>query len=369
MRTIASIVTILAFALNGFAQTWKPSYDYDKNIYGFEDVYGNKKEMKYKSAILLDEDNPQYTIVTVAKNENEELYGIVENNSLKVVVPITHKYISVTDKVVHLEDEREYGSSHEFYTTDLKRIYPDSIIGDGFDVDTKNGFITLKDKEEKRGVIDKTGKIIIPFSADNARIYILDGGYFAIECDEKSFSDYNTYIADSLAKIVIPKKHNAYYDRYRNGYFCFFINHDDNSKDYSIIDITGKTILSMPKDQALTLNSVNEPELSNCQLFASIKKDGKDYLYGCYSKTGELVVPFYNDIHLLTCGLFTVGSGKDWDTRKKGVYDTETKKIIIPITYWSIDFVKSENKIKAYPTKSDYKTFDLFDLKGNKLKK
>ncbi len=367
LSTLTLVLTILISTLNSLAQTYKPSNDYDTGLSGFEDVYGNKKDMKYKSATLVDEENPQYTIVSYAKSKDEEpLFGIVDNNTLKVVIPIIHKDISITGKIIHIKDEKESEDIHEFYRTDLKKIIPQPIKGNAFDVDTQNNFITFIDKDEKRGVIDITGITVIPFTKDNAHIIILDGGYFAVETDEKSLSDYNTCIMDTQAKIIIPKKHNVYYERFRNGYFLFYANQVDNSKIYSIIDLNGKDVLTAPKGQSLTLSS--EPEVSDCRLFGTSKSVGDDYQYSFYSKTGELLVPFYNDVTLFTCSLFRVGQGKDLGTRKNGVYSTETKKIIIPLNYWSIDFVKGENKIKAYPIKSDYNNFELFDLKGNKLK-
>ena len=68
-KNIAATLTILVLTLNGISQTWKPTMIPDTSgLTGFEDVYGHKKDMIYKSATLVDEENPQYTIVSYSKN-------------------------------------------------------------------------------------------------------------------------------------------------------------------------------------------------------------------------------------------------------------------------------------------------------------
>lgn len=364
MKKTSLVIVALFIASIIQAQIWKPFEDYERNVWGFEDASGNRQDMKYKEAVLVDETNPLYTIVGYAKKGNDKvLHGVVDNNTLELVIPISDQRISVLGNVLHVEYAKDSYSYHEFYTSNMKKIIPQPITGDGFDVSTSNNFITYKDKDGKRGVVDYTGKVVIPFTEENTRIFILDGGYFSISSDDEGWN-HNTRVMDATANIIIPKKPNLWYSDFNNGYFIVdHLNSNGDAEYSSICDLAGKDILVGANKERLVFDDY---DWSTCpeQLFQVYKSDFEAY----YSKKGKLVVPFYNSVSHLTCTLFEVGEGNDWYSRIYGVYSIEEKRNIVPLKYYSITFIKEENKIKAFPIKDNYTTFDLYDLNGNKLK-
>lgn len=177
------------------------------------------------------------------------------------------------------------------------------------------GMIPVK-KGDKWGLVDKTGSLVVPLEYDEL-------GYFNEGLTYAKKGDKWGYI-NKTGSIVIPLEYNV---------ACPFsegialVNKDNK---YFYIDKTGKIALSL--DIYGFQGYLNEGMLvvSNYEY---------EHPYGCINKNGEVVVPFaYDLIYGFHEGFSVVGIGRSPDT-KRGVID-KTGKVIVPLGKynWIEDF-------------------------------
>ena len=176
----------------------------------------------------------------------------------------------------------------------------------------KNGIFDTNLDNDKYGIIDKTGKVLVDFKYD----YIFD--------DEKKENMYKVKIADKTGYIdtngnaIVPVKFK------RIGAFT-----DDlapatiNNLDWGYVNKKGETVIPFEYNKALPFKNG----------YAVVFKNGK---CGVIDKTGKIVVDIkYEHINgELTAGMFAVKSNG-----KYGFVDINGK-VVIPFKYWSINAYK-----------------------------
>lgn len=352
-RTLLVIASLTCMMSN--AQKWKPIYDYDKSRAGFEDADGNRQDMKYESVTLVDEANPLYSVV-VYKKEGEEnsVYGIVDNNTLKMIMPLKYKDITVDKKIIVVTYETVYEENNidvkEIYNSSLKKIYSKPITS--YFVNAKNNYAAFKNEEDKSGVIDSDGKIIIPFKYSGG-VEIFDDNLFEVS---NNFIGPTTIINNN-SKTIIPEK-SYDYRSYANGFFI--VQMLDLKNKSALVDITGKEIFKASEDETFFWGS-NSIE-TTCGYVHSYK----DNMQKIYDLKGKLILPAdYDHVSVINCNLINLRQG-DFTSGKEGMYNVELQKLIIPFEYKYISYDEEKKQIRA--TNMDGKTYVYFDLNGKKIK-
>ena len=362
MKTILNTTFAIILMLTiSHAQTWKPVYDYDKGLYGFEDEEGNRKDVKYKTAIIIDENNSLYSIVESQPKGDDFSgdFGIIDNKTLKFIYPLKYKNITIDGNILSVETKiDEYSFSSELFNKDLKSIYPTKI--DNAIITIKNNLISFRNSDGKFGVLNETGKTIIPFEYED--LVMFDDNLFSVS--KAGWAKHT--IIDDKNKVIIPER-DIRYVNYEKG---FFIAEGSMSgkESYFVIDKTGKELFKIAKQNEAWITFNFDNKTSGCTYFDyEIKNDKGQRVRGLYDTKGTLVLPAeYYTVIPSTCNTIII-SKKTGDDIKYGVYDVLTKKTIVPHNYYSISYQKAENNLKAYKD-SKYSSFDLFDLKGNIIK-
>lgn len=362
MKTILSTTLSLLLMLTlSHAQTWKPVYDYDKALYGFEDEEGNRKDVKYRDAKLIDENNPLYSLVE-SKPKGDDFYGdfgIIDNKTLKFVYPLKYKNIRIDGNILVIETKiDDYGWSSELFNKDLKSIYPKKI--DNKTITVKNNLISFTNSDGKFGVLNESGKTIIPFEYED--LVMFDDNLFSVS--KTGWTKHS--IIDDKNKVIIPEK-EIKYTKYENGFFIA-VGTSNGKENYLVIDKTGKELFKVSTENEAWFEFDYYNKTTGCTYFDyDIKNDKGQRMHGLYDTKGILVLPTeYYSITPSTCNTFIL-SKKTGEDIKYGAYDLASKKTIIPFNYFSVTYLKSENKLQAY--KDDkFSAFDMFDIKGNILK-
>ena len=196
----------------------------------------------------------------------------------------------------------------------------------------------------KQGVIDKTGKRIIPFSSDAGL-----GGYYVSEglvlVEKKGFMD-------STGKIVIPWKWKSA-SRFSEG--LAWVKNEYGDK--GCIDKNGKLIVAYNKWK---WTSDFHEGMARVQ-----DMNGK---WGFIDKTGKNVVPcIWEMAYDFSEGLAIV---KDKNSRKYGFVD-KTGKLVIPCTWYSAEDQGFMDGLARVLSGSGYKSTGeyLINMAGQVVKK
>ena len=187
----------------------------------------------------------------------------------------------------------------------------------------------------KWGFIDKTGKIIIPFEYDGAGLFSeglagveLNGksgfidktGKIIVPLDYNQFSNFSEELAgiklnnkwgfiDKTGKIIVPLE----YDNV--GGFSQGLAQVELNDKWGFIDKTGKIIVPLGYDFVVRFS----------EGLAAVQLNGK---YGAIDKTGKIIIPLeYEDFSSFSEGLAAVQLNN-----KSGFID-KTRKIIVPLEY------------------------------------
>lgn len=189
-------------------------------------------------------------------------WGVVDVKG-NILIPLKYEEAYVLSKsqdIIRVKRNNEY----QFFNREGKEISNFSLASSNFSYG-----LAWAIKNNKRGFIDKTGKIVIPFEYDGVYNFS-DGLAWVSKNGQKSF-------INKSGKVVIPLQ-NEDSDSFSDGFARVF----REGKYCSFIDTSGKIALNLPFDYALSFS----------EGLAWVKKDNK---WGCVDKTGKIVIPIQFD--------------------------------------------------------------------------
>lgn len=217
----------------------------------------------------------------------------------------------------------------------------------------------------KWGVIDKTGKVVIPIIYDYGKLSFngFSDGYICVESD---ISPYKYGYLDKTGKLSVPFKYrNAYsfheglaqvqdYDSYRWGYIdktgkeiiSLKYDHVGNffeglatvnlNEKYGFVDKTGKEVVPLKYDYAKRFSE----GLAVVAMNVGFSHDGNyGGEWGFIDKSGKEIIPLkYDMAESFSEGLAAVFTGiNPYGKEERIGFIDKTGKIVIPIIYQRID--------------------------------
>lgn len=280
----------------------------------------------------------------VGKNKK---YGIIDNKGNEIVrldydkVEHPKRYSNILELFV-----LEKNGTLQIFDANIKLIKEDILDYTWDKIDFDDYYLDvllLKDNQNKFGIIDETGKVIIPFEFEEIRPF--DGqetaiakknNYFGIidfrNKELVSFENDEIY-SSKFSEIFVIKQNEKFGLFNKQGgkimdfvfedlQPCFY---DENNKfivkskgKYGIIDITGKEIIPTEFD-----------EISNWVEYGPeahfVTKNKKK---GMYSRDGKQLIPsIYDELNYITDNLIIVSQNK-----KYGIVNISNKNVI-PLEY------------------------------------
>lgn len=274
-------------------------------------------------------------------------YGIIDNKGNEIIrleydkIEHPKRYSNILELFVS-----EKNGTLQIFDENIKLI-KDNILDYSWDkIDFDDYYLDvllLKDNQNKFGIIDETGKTIIPFEFEELRPF--DGqettiakknnhfGIIDFKSKELVSFENDEIYSSKFSEIFVIKQNekfglfNKQGDKIIDFVFedlqpCFY---DEDNKfivksqgKYGIIDITGKEIIPNEFD-----------EISNWVEYGPeahfVTKNKK---MGMYSRDGkQLIPPIYDELHYTTNNLIVVSQNK-----KYGIVNI-SNKIIIPLEY------------------------------------
>lgn len=218
---------------------------------------------------------PEYTNIQAVQDviiiQKGLLYGIVDKNG-KVLLPLSHTEFDTSYGGIIISKTSSYNLINQ--QGKIIATYPYmALIGDNI----INFFQDNSDGSLSRGVMDKTGKIILPpiYSSTNEIKTFENGneietGFFLISRDDKTFAIFDS----NTQKIITPfiyeyeGNHNLYF---QEGLLVIKLNNK-----YGFIDENGKEVIKPIYDYAYGFDAG----------LAKVEKDGKRFYI---DKTGKRV--------------------------------------------------------------------------------
>ncbi len=150
-------------------------------------------------------------------------------------------------------------------------------------------FYSVKSTDQKYGIVDETGKVIIPLTYDRALSYA-GKNLFAFYTGKRMRFDYIGYI-DMNNQVVLPA---IYQDGYviENVGFLLQIDEQDKWGTWKLTDTDGKTLYTFPENTYIV-------NLARKNIVIYYEVVDKKVIYGCMSITGEKIIEpslnnFYN---------------------------------------------------------------------------
>lgn len=221
-----------------------------------------------------------------------------------------------------------------------------------------NGKLTWQEKDGKWGMVDKNGKVVVPYEYDYIDQYTLD----MHRCLENQDDDFLLVVGKEEHKddclkegakygyvnmrgeVVIPLEYDEIY-----GWFgedgCSMVEKDGK---WGAIDKKGNIVVPIEYDDIIHDDGYGWSVFRD-DGFVEVVKDGKN---GLLDRNGKIVVPFeYESISCFSEGMAAVGIGGEFDGFYYGGkwgYVDETGKLVIPIIY---EDVTSFENGKAYVKK------------------
>jgi len=278
----------------------------------------------------------------VAKNNK---YGIIDNKGNEIIrleydkIEHPKRYSNILELFV-----LEKNGTYQIFDENIKPIKQDILSYEWDKIDFDDYYLDvllLKDNQNKFGIIDETGKTIIPFEFEELRpfdgqettIAKKNNHFGIIDFKNKelvSFENDEIY-SSKFSEIFIVKQNDKYGLLNKEGNKvidfifedlrpCFY---DEDNKfivkskgKYGIIDITGKEIIPNEFD-----------EISNWVEYGPeahfVTKNKK---MGMYSRDGkQLIPPIYEELNYITNNLIIVSQNK-----KYGIVNI-SNKIVIPL--------------------------------------
>lgn len=254
--------------------------------------------------------------------ENDK-YGCIDPTG-KIIIPIDYSLTDAINKKWSLkqkqkESKSEYidtlGNSVSFSSNDYKK--------------NAMGSIRLR-KGKKYGLIDTTGKVILPATYD----------LFTIFLDSLAFvcKDGKCGHIDGTGKVVIPLTEKGK----RYGLFSEGLTSFGQDEKYGFIDKTGKVVILAVYDYVQGFSNG----------LARVQKDKK---YGYINKKGEIVLPIVYDYG----ESFTNGLAKVYKDKKVGFINTKGEEIV------SISYNNSKDISEGVVWLKYGKKWGLFDISAS----
>lgn len=151
-----------------------------------------------------------------------------------------------------------------------------------------NNFYSVESANQKYGIVDETGKIIIPLNYDRALDYA-GNNLFAFYIGKRMRFDYTGYV-DINNQEIVPA---IYKDSYLVKDVGFLLQIDDQDKwgTWKLTDTDGKTLYTFPENTYIDFYTGNN-------LVIYYKVIDRKVLYGWMKVTGEKVTePIFSDFH------------------------------------------------------------------------
>lgn len=280
----------------------------------------------------------------VAKNNK---YGIIDNKGNEIIrleydkIEHPKRYSNILELFV-----LEKNGTLQIFDENIKPIKQDILSYKWDKIDFDDYYLDvllLKDNQNKFGIIDETGKTIIPFEFEELRpfdgqettIAKKNNHFGIIDFKNKelvSFENDEIY-SSKFSEIFVVKQNDKYGLLNKQGgkimdfvfedlQPCFY---DEDNKfivkskgKYGIIDITGKEIIPNEFDKIS-----NWVEYGPKAHFVT-----KNKKMGMYSRDGkQLIPPIYDELHYTTNNLIVVSQNK-----KYGIVNI-SNNIVIPLEY------------------------------------
>lgn len=355
-KSILIFTAIISITAN--AQTWKPEYNSKKSKYGFVNAKGVFKDPIYEYAKLI---NEKYSWV---QSSNNNLYGIIDNNTLKPIIPITQENIVYSNFHIVVRNKTTY----ELYDLNLnKKGVFNYIELPSTKMNEVDYTITVKNEQGKLGLLNYKSEEILPLKYDHLRaIYNTD-----LYAAQENKNDPSILVINKKGQLQFSKTGLYMINDVNENYYIAQLYINDKIENV-LLDKKGNTVLKL-SNRASFLKSFSSDKIKydNCNL---IDLEGT----GSYPnvkhsllniKGEELIVPDNWFFSILNCNLIKIQKNKGNGEYIFGVYDLASKKLIIPIEYPKIELRENDTKIMAgkssvYNIEVEY---DLFDLMGIKL--
>ena len=356
MKKLMISITLLFCLTTSIAQTWKPEYNSKKQKYGFVNEKGIFKDAIYDYAKLL---SSQYSLVQKAN-----FYGVIDNNTLKPVIPISQEYISSSNYHIVVRNN----INNELYDLSLNKIngvfknieLPSTTMNETIYT------IKVLNDQNKYGLLNFKGETILPFKYDYLRgIYNTD-----LYMAQENKNDPSVSVIDKKGIFQFDKKGLYMINDVNDNYFIAQL-YVDSKIENVLLDKKGNSLVKLPSPaRFLKSHPSDNPKFDNCNLIDLESLDAypntKHSLLNI--KGEELIATDKWYFSPLSCGFIKVqkplGDGGDIF----GVYDLTKRKLIIPIQYPKIELRENSTKIMA-GTSRVYNIdveYDLYDLNGNK---
>ncbi len=339
------------------------------------------------------EGKPEYYTIL---SGNKTLYGLKDKDGYRLLDPLyPYVYSNPNDGMVYID--KEVQNARGVFTQQLDPIVP-SILASGAGVYkfTKEGYLSCKTPNGFWGLIDKTGKTILPFvyqqldDFSEGIIFAKNGGLWgAIDLKGDTaikfglvedageagiFSRANKTFRNGLliarAKpgdgagdgiinkkgewVVLPKYDGITYYEESKVYVADVIDPDNEKRVlYTLFDEVGKSI-PLPAYNALYPNGQNYiVGKGDCDVFGinGNKATSVPCKFGLVDKTGKVIIPLnYSNIfgttnkEILEVELEEKVAGTPKPKIKIGYYNTKGKELV-PIQY---DYVPYDSSRNAY---------------------
>lgn len=251
--------------------------------WGYIDKNGDVKiDYKYDSA---DEFNKYgYAVVTEDKKK-----GII-NKDGEFIIAADYDRVYQVDKdrfvAGNKKDDDSYTTTYSLYDEKGNRISDIEFFSGGYRYE--QGLLSVQNRSEKYGYIDKSGTYVIDAKFDKAYDFSEDLAAVGFENSNSSKNDEDN------------KKDSKKTKTYRYGY----------------INKKGETVIS----------DVYEDAEAFSEGLAAVKKDGK---WGYINKKGEMVIkPEYDTVSEFLNGYAVVGNNSKDDSKIYGVIDKNGKQMI-----------------------------------------
>ncbi len=297
-------------------------------------------------------------------------WGFIDTKG-NVVIPIEYKTIDGDfdgDSYARATRDEGWGMIIDKTGKEIRFSTCDKLLGTFY-----KSSLALAIKNKKYGIVDKAGKVIIPFEYE--RLYSFENGLAAAlkEKDGKwgfinqknewvikpqfnsgtSFNSFDFAILsenymhgciDRTGKITIPLEYSIIYPP--SNVTTPMVVVKKNNKTGFMNPVTGKVIVPLKYDEVKDFK----------EGLAVVKLDKK---YGCINPSGKEVIPLiYDDAYAFSEGLLKVQVGD-----KYGYLD-KTGKVVIPIQFkYAAEFLGGGAYVKAMDNRSY-----MIDKKGIEVK-
>ena len=349
--------------------------------YGLYDMQSNKfmVEFKYKFISTFKEN---MAIVTKDDEQGKTKYGVIDKNG-KILVPLEYTYLGeIGDGLICFSQDRKYygyidknnktiiAPKYRSVTTFSSGLACVSLVDS-----LKYGYINKQDKwiaeptflsgetfkgnfaivsnpknydldSKSKGVIDKTGKIIVPLKYDE--ISFTDNYFIVAEKKKESYLTTSRYgILDHQGKAVLPVEYNNITNKYGTNFIEVQKNYKYNLYDQNLLKRT-----TVDYDYIYTFSN----ELSYLR---------KDKYYTIVDKNLKVIVPEQLAENIVFGTKDKVAVIRKEEVKIYTQQGKLIKTLAIPnITQYGTSFFNSDDSIKITNSSSTY----LYDILTKKMK-